>query len=1121
MPHDNDVAPKPKNQSNKANNKTSTNKQYNYARDNNRNNSNKNNQSSSDPQSNGEQQELTLRPREHVPEGGTLANKRNISTTTATCCIVTKNPSSNSSSIINQRYKDTKANKNSKNYNKKIDNIHDITTTRRTSKHYYKHPQKPLIETNFEITPKIKNNTPNGISSPSLCETTNNTEIINNNNIDNNNNNHNTHDRIETNLILSSSPACQETLSNNSPSLQISIQTSDYQQQIIKNKKLSHQEPTNWPRDSQLEHILNQASLYRALSSLTPPNLSSRSGSPESDQGASGDSSQCDFLPSETGSALESFESSEFADDDDYHNSYLDCQSTSVSGNHIFENHHHQQESLICDLERSSEFHVGNNKDITSAYNNNNTDKVRTSDLNNNQKNTSSPRARGKSMKCCQKIAQASLPSLSALQYLPGQIQGPSSQIHLVGAPSSRGRRKQSTTTKCNSNYRRHHNNDMFNSINHDNDPNPKNHYRHGSLINESKQYNNKNRNYITTANQSRHKSLKKTNITSTTTSSKTTSPDSIASSKSFSPSSQLQMDRLISSPLPRASTSSRNGSRASNRIEQPMSQSPASSSANSLLTSDERGHVVTRKPTTRDYQQEKQKQQNGKATMKTHNDNNLVGRDRSKTSPEVLLNRVEYLSPSSSKENVYYHSNSLNDLNPNMRNHYYDPLDDSMSLMSSYSTGSSPEFRHGRSPSLNGNKSPRLCHSPISFQSPQAPPGSRIEDGVQRNSIESFEKHIRSFKDTQLESQKQLFTTWINHFSPNLIEHDLIEELRDGVKLVGLVANLVDQDQPDGSNDKKKLLDHYERAKQQELKHKQEPPYESRAGLFNSVCSKHRHLSNVSLAVDYLREKRNMKIINLNLMDIVSGKPNVILGLCWSIILEFQQDLSRVPGALQKQTELLGDYAPIDNHQYSHITPPPSDESPEPCDSNVIPINDPEVEEVVLQQAHLEQHKYMDSLDLLPTRDVSIPQVEVSYDDDQKPPSFDLVTRQEEEQQESSAPETSSLSDADDELEVVETATEETTEELAPLNLLTQTLNDDDDQVEEPTITSSFSTRLVNICKSVGGALMKTMPLNIFLLLFVAGMFMVPMLQRDACCELSAKNYITSSHISFREKPT
>lgn len=46
--------------------------------------------------------------------------------------------------------------------------------------------------------------------------------------------------------------------------------------------------------------------------------------------------------------------------------------------------------------------------------------------------------------------------------------------------------------------------------------------------------------------------------------------------------------------------------------------------------------------------------------------------------------------------------------------------------------------------------------------------------------------------------------------------------------------------------------------------------------------------MSNITTALKVL-EARKVKLVNINPSDVVDGKPSIVLGLCWTIILYFQ----------------------------------------------------------------------------------------------------------------------------------------------------------------------------------------------------------------------------------------
>lgn len=261
---------------------------------------------------------------------------------------------------------------------------------------------------------------------------------------------------------------------------------------------------------------------------------------------------------------------------------------------------------------------------------------------------------------------------------------------------------------------------------------------------------------------------------------------------------------------------------------------------------------------------------------------------------PEIVLSRVEYQNADEAQRIAEMAASTKGSAHqfPDIRNHArrdseYDhrltPSPDRPgSRMSFASDSKSTEgLNQGpfstpcspRSSRRNRPRSPRLSQSPIPFHSP-ASESTKIEDGLKVCSTEHFEKHISNIKDDQIEAQKQLFTAWINYHAPNLIRGDLFDELKDGIKLIGLLAALT-HDKTLASKYKKLMND--------------KETYVDRLVL--SPGGQMRNLSNISFAVDYLRRNLGMRLINLNTMDILSGKANVILGICWNIILHFQLD--------------------------------------------------------------------------------------------------------------------------------------------------------------------------------------------------------------------------------------
>ncbi|CAN8009136.1 unnamed protein product, partial [Ixodes pacificus] len=112
---------------------------------------------------------------------------------------------------------------------------------------------------------------------------------------------------------------------------------------------------------------------------------------------------------------------------------------------------------------------------------------------------------------------------------------------------------------------------------------------------------------------------------------------------------------------------------------------------------------------------------------------------------------------------------------------------------------------------------------------------------------------------DEQERVQKKVFMNWINNFlsqrNPPLRVDDVIQDLRDGTKLLALLEILSGQVLP------------RERAR---------------------ILRRPHFLSNVNTVLRFL-EQRRIKLVNINATDVVDGKPAILLGLIWTIILHFQ----------------------------------------------------------------------------------------------------------------------------------------------------------------------------------------------------------------------------------------
>ncbi|KFM65658.1 Nesprin-1, partial [Stegodyphus mimosarum] len=136
---------------------------------------------------------------------------------------------------------------------------------------------------------------------------------------------------------------------------------------------------------------------------------------------------------------------------------------------------------------------------------------------------------------------------------------------------------------------------------------------------------------------------------------------------------------------------------------------------------------------------------------------------------------------------------------------------------------------------------------------------GHSVADGLEVCSPRQYDRHIKRIREEQERVQKKVFTNWTNHYlaqhEPPLRVEDLIEDLRDGAKLIALIEHLSGE----------RL--HCEKGRRLRRPH---------------------FLSNVNQVLQFLERKR-IKLVNINATDIVDGKPAITLGLIWTIILHFQ----------------------------------------------------------------------------------------------------------------------------------------------------------------------------------------------------------------------------------------
>jgi hypothetical protein len=150
------------------------------------------------------------------------------------------------------------------------------------------------------------------------------------------------------------------------------------------------------------------------------------------------------------------------------------------------------------------------------------------------------------------------------------------------------------------------------------------------------------------------------------------------------------------------------------------------------------------------------------------------------------------------------------------------------------------------------------------------------------------MEKHSAETKENYTNTQKRAFTKWCNFQlmrsarpsplqseQPGLVPqdavHDILADLRDGVKLLRLLESISGEalPKPEGVE------------------------YASTAGSEPAIQVRMRihRMLNVDKALRFLENKTNLKLSGMNIgsEDIVDGNEKITLGLIWLIILRFQ----------------------------------------------------------------------------------------------------------------------------------------------------------------------------------------------------------------------------------------
>ncbi|KAG9336609.1 hypothetical protein JZ751_002956 [Albula glossodonta] len=137
-----------------------------------------------------------------------------------------------------------------------------------------------------------------------------------------------------------------------------------------------------------------------------------------------------------------------------------------------------------------------------------------------------------------------------------------------------------------------------------------------------------------------------------------------------------------------------------------------------------------------------------------------------------------------------------------------------------------------------------------------------------------------------QEQIQKRTFTNWINaqlaKRKPPCAVLDLFNDFRDGSRLLDLLEVMSGQ--------------HMSR--------------ERGRGVFQ-------HRSNIETALAFLRRK-SIKLVNINIPDIMDGKPSIILGLIWMIILHFHIEELACTLSFSSRQSSLESLASLDSHSTS-----------------------------------------------------------------------------------------------------------------------------------------------------------------------------------------------------------
>lgn len=151
----------------------------------------------------------------------------------------------------------------------------------------------------------------------------------------------------------------------------------------------------------------------------------------------------------------------------------------------------------------------------------------------------------------------------------------------------------------------------------------------------------------------------------------------------------------------------------------------------------------------------------------------------------------------------------------------------------------------------------------------------------------------MQRLQDEQEIVQKRTFTKWINsHLAkrkPPMVIDDLFEDMKDGVRLLALLEVLSGQKLPCEQGRRLKRI---------------------------------HAVANIGSALRFL-EGRKIKLVNINATDIADGRPAIVLGLVWTIILYFQ--IEELTSNLPQLQSLSGSASSVDSIVSSETASPPS----------------------------------------------------------------------------------------------------------------------------------------------------------------------------------------------------